>query len=285
MAGNGGGIDNCGTLTVTGGTIDNNGALYYGGGIDNSGMLTVTDSTIANNGASIGSDINGASNGGGIENSGTLTLTNSTIAGNSTNFEGEGGGIDNFGTLTATNTTIAYNFAAGLYDEAGGTATLYNTIVALNIYDLYDDIAGGPVSSASAYNLIGTGGSGGLANGSNSNLVGVASPGLAAALASNGGQIQTIALLAGSPAIGAGSATIPGVTVPTTDQRGDARPDRRDRHRRLREPSVWKSYGLHCEPHERYWRRLGHRRDHGLRRVICSGPSPRPTRISMPPVA
>ena len=89
-------------------------------------------------------------NGGGIENSGTLTLTNSTIAGNSMNFEGEDGGIDNSGALLAVSTTIAYNFGAGLYDEAGGTATLYNTIVALNILGPYADIIGGPVSLASA---------------------------------------------------------------------------------------------------------------------------------------
>jgi hypothetical protein len=43
-------------------------------------------------------------------------------------------------------------------------------------------------------------------------------------LASNGGPTETIALLPGSPAIGAGSSSIPGVTVPTIDQRGVARP-------------------------------------------------------------
>ena len=53
-------------------------------------------------------------------------------------------------------------------------------------------------------NLIGTGGSGGLTNGSNGNLVGVADPGLGT-LADNGGPTQTIALLAGSPAIDAGN--------------------------------------------------------------------------------
>ena len=77
--------------------------------------------------------------------------------------------------------------------------------------------------AASSHNLIGTGGSGGLTNGTNGNLVGVANPGLGT-LASNGGPTQTIALLSGSPAIGAGSSTIAGVTVPTTDQRGDPRP-------------------------------------------------------------
>ena len=57
----------------------------------------------------------------------------------------------------------------------------------------------------SAYNLIGTGGGGGLTNGTNGNQVAVTNPGIASALANNGGPTQTIALLAGSPAIDAGS--------------------------------------------------------------------------------
>src|SRR5262249_32770051 len=101
------------------------------------------------------------------------------------------------------------------------------TIVALNTNGMVpgapaSDIAG-TVSSSSAFNLIGTGGSGGLTNGTNGNQVGVSNPGLGT-LASNGGPTQTIALLPRTPAIGKGSSTIAGVTVPTTDQRGVARP-------------------------------------------------------------
>ena len=83
------------------------------------------------------------------------------------------------------------------------------------------------MSSASAYNLIGTGGgNSGLTNGSNGNLVGVADPGLGT-LADNGGPTQTIALLAGSPAIDAGSNTLavdPQGNALTTDQRGTGFP-------------------------------------------------------------
>ena len=43
-------------------------------------------------------------------------------------------------------------------------------------------------------------------------------------LANNGGPTETVALLAGSPAIDAGSETIAGVTIPGVDQRGVARP-------------------------------------------------------------
>ena len=61
------------------------------------------------------------------------------------------------------------------------------------------------MSPSSAYNLIGTGGSGGLIDGNNGNQVGVVDTGLDAGLADNGGPTQTIALLAGSPAIDKGS--------------------------------------------------------------------------------
>jgi hypothetical protein len=130
------------------------------------------------------------------------------------------------------NCTVADNHVAsggtgGGLDVNAGTATLDNTIVALNTNGTgrgapADDIAG-TVSSASAYNLIGTGGSGGLTNGPQGNQVGVAKP-LLSPLGHYGGPTPTIALLPGSPAIGGGSSSIPGVTVPTKDQRGVARP-------------------------------------------------------------
>ena len=129
----------------------------------------------------------------------------------------------------AVNDTIAYNTVAsggygGGLDVPGGTATLDNTIVALNTHaGTPDDISlygGGTVNTANGYNnLIGTGGSGGLINGVNGNQVGVSNPGLAP-LADYGGATQTCALLPGSPAIDAGAASISGVTIPTTDQRG-----------------------------------------------------------------
>ncbi len=78
------------------------------------------------------------------------------------------------------------------------------------------------MSLAGAYNLIGTGGSGGLTN-TNGNQVGVVDPDLGP-LAYYGGPTQTIALLPGSPAIDAGSnalAVDPSTGQPlTTDQRG-----------------------------------------------------------------
>ena len=59
-----------------------------------------------------------------------------------------------------------------------GTVTLKNTIVAGNfnedgVTDAADDISG-TIDPASSFNLIGTGGAGGLTNGVNNNQVGVA---------------------------------------------------------------------------------------------------------------
>jgi hypothetical protein len=228
----GGGIYNDGTMTITDSTIAKNSSTSFGGGILNTAALTIINSTISDNTSRVG--------GGGIYNSRTLTIINSTISGNSS--IGEGGGIDDYGTITITSSTIAYNNVAtqglggGLRVTYQGTATLFNTIVALNTATggggaTADDISVGvgELSPASASNLIGIGGAGGLTNDSNGNLVGVADPGLGG-LADNGGPTQTIALLAGSPAIGAGNVTLavdPATNLPlATDQRGPGFPRR-----------------------------------------------------------
>ena len=210
-----------GLLTISNSTIAGNSTSGSGGGVVNesSGTVTITSSTIANNSASQG--------GGGIENFGALTLTNSTIADNKAS-GGEGGGIDNAGTLATVNSTIAYNTSpfgsgGGLYDETSGFSTLDNTIVAQNTgVDGPDDIAGAAVSSTSMYNLVGVDETQSLTDGTDGNQVGVADPGLGA-LANNGGPTQTIALLAGSPAINRGDnalAVDPQGNPLTTDERG-----------------------------------------------------------------
>ena len=104
-----------------------------------------------------------------------------------------------------------------------GNTTTNNTIVAQNTAGTgatagFSDVSGS-LNTASGFDLIGTGGAGGLTSGVNGNQVGVSNPGLAttsvtttggtkqtiASLANNGGPTQTIALLAGSPALNAGS--------------------------------------------------------------------------------
>ena len=159
-----------------------------------------------------------------------LTVFNSTIAYNSAY---TGGGIANNYALTVVNSTIAYNTASASSGGGGlsgiGTVTLNNTIVAGNLSGTSaDDIPNTLQVKSSAYNLIGTGGSGGLTNGVNGNQVDVANPELATDLTHNGGPTQTIALLKGSPAIDKGSNTLavdPNTKQPlATDQRGTVFP-------------------------------------------------------------
>ena len=247
--GSGGAIDNTGNLNVSNSTFTG-GAAFEGGAIDNvSGTLNVTTSTFDKNTAIQGGSIyNNASativdstlsnssafQGGAIANDliATLTLLNSTIAGN---FAGQnGGGINQVGMLTSLSSTIALNSVAaggagGGIDASAGTATLYNTLVAGNttgsgVNATTSDISGN-LDSASSHNLIG-GVSGGLTNGVSGNLVGVTAPKLGL-LANNGGPTQTVALLAGSPAIDAGAlnfVVLSGtITAPTLDQRGALR--------------------------------------------------------------
>jgi hypothetical protein len=233
----GGGLLNFyGTATLTDCTVSGNSATTGGGLFNALGSLSMSNSTISNNSADFG--------GGGVRNfAGPLTLTNCTISGNSVNSSGSGGGLYNvsYGTATLTNCTVSGNSAghtggglsiieatatlinctvsgnsagtgAGMYLSASA-ATLTNTIVA-------GQAAGGDIFAFGGVfgsnNLIGTGGSGGLINGVNGNIVGVADPGLAP-LADNGGPTQTMALLPGSPAIDAGTS---GPGIPATDQRG-----------------------------------------------------------------
>src|SRR5262249_34563487 len=74
--GSGGGINNLGTLTLTGCIVKNN-IAQSSGGIFNDGTLTVQQTTIANNQASP------ADLGGGIGNNGQLTITDSFFIANS----------------------------------------------------------------------------------------------------------------------------------------------------------------------------------------------------------
>ncbi len=249
----GGGVFNAGTATLLCDTITLNSAIQLGGGVFNHRSATLTSDSITQNFAMAGGGVfnvametitligntialngsvaeNAPAYGGGVEHDGTATLINDTITLNSASSQdgvAYGGGVSNFGTATFTNVTIASNstgfLGGGVYNA--GSATLDNTLIALNNIDansvaMPDQIDG---NISGTYNLVGTGSAGGLANGLLGNQVGVANPLLATGLANNGGPTQTIALLPGSPAINAGAANIPGVTVPTTDQRGKGR--------------------------------------------------------------
>jgi hypothetical protein len=213
------------TVSIIGLTISGGNAAS-GAGIINDGALTVANSTISGNSAT--------GDGGGISTTATgtaLTLINATISGNSA--AGSGGGVNVLGgTVSSINSTITNNTADSDNNSSGtgggisataGTTTLKNTIVAGNVNedgvsDAADDI-GGTVDAASSFNLIGTGGAGGLTNGVNNNQVGVANAGLGA-LADNGGVVNTHALLSTSSAVEAGgNANLP---ADTFDLDGDA---------------------------------------------------------------
>ncbi len=238
----GGGVSNSGTITLTECTLSGNSAGDGGGGVFNSGTATLTDCTLSgNSGGSRGgggvwnngmayltgctlSDNSGDSRGGGgVFNIGTANLTDCTLSANVTS--GYGGGFANYdGTAALTDCTLSGNSASvggGLYNSSGvyhqATVALTDTIVAGNTSPSAASDIGGPVSVSGSDNLVGTGGSGGLTNGSDGNIVLTSLTDLGLApLGNYGGPTQTIALLPGSPAIGAGSA----VTGVTTDQRG-----------------------------------------------------------------
>ena len=214
-SGNGGGIENAGTLTLTDCTVSNSSASNDGGGFanDSLGTMTMIGCTVSGNSS--------PNDGGGIENDGTLTLINSTIADNSAS-SGVGGGINNTGTLTLINTTVAGNTAyngGGL--GASGVLTLANTIVADNTLSgggTAPDFFGN-VTTDSGNNLIGdSSGSGGFAQ--ISDLLNV-NP-LLSSLGFHSGPTQTMTLLPGSPAIDAGDDSLAfwGGNPLTVDQRG-----------------------------------------------------------------
>ena len=160
-----------------------------------------------------------------MDNLGTANLTDCTVAGNSA--VDNGGGVSNYGTANLTGCTVSGNQGGGLASYGPGPAGLANlidTIVAGNTESSgAGDIGGSDVSGSD--NLIGTGGSGGLVNGVDGNIVLTSLTGLGLApLGNNGGATQTMGLLPGSPAIGAGVvADYPGTNTPITTDRAASR--------------------------------------------------------------
>ncbi|MHB1558763.1 MAG: MBG domain-containing protein [Isosphaeraceae bacterium] len=221
----GGGIsDGGGTTILDGCTISGNTAVD-GGGVENDGTLSLTGCAISGNTGEDGAGVWNAA--------GAMTLTDCTVANNSANgngsnvFPGFGGGFfTERATLTLTDCTVSGNSGGiaggGLYIRYG-TTNFENTIIAGNtVAASASDIDGGKAFQVTGnYSLIGPGGSGGIVDGTNGNIVlnSLATLGLTP-LGNYGGPTQTMAVLPGSAAIGSGT-SVSGVT---TDQRGAPRP-------------------------------------------------------------
>ena len=242
--GSGGGIFNQGSATLSQDAISGNlagSAGGWGGGIYSSSFLTIEASTIGGNAAGNGYDTSGVNppapgsggSGGGIVAGGPTVIVNSTIANNRAGFGGHvvqtglppyagnggsGGGILVFtgAHVNLANCTISGNtvppqqIPSGLAGSGGGIdvavngiAVVTNAIVAANSGGASPDVSGN-LDPSSSHNLIG------------------GDPRLDS-LGNYGGPTQTIALLAGSPAIDAGSNALavgPDGQPLLTDQRG-----------------------------------------------------------------
>jgi hypothetical protein len=248
----GGGIANFNTLTITNSILSENMA-NVGGGIFNeeSGILTINNSTLHKNTAdNLGAAIlnhentlvtinnstiseNSSDLAGAIYSYGTISINNSTISGNLANLVG---GIYSTydSSLTINNSTITGNMsnnpgdAAGVvsFDNGSTSTTITNSIVSGNIisgtdtfFDLGLDTDGLDIDSftSGGHNLIGVIDNRITAFTAEGDQIDVTFP-LLDALADNGGETLTHALLPGSPAIDAGS------NCGTVDQRDFARP-------------------------------------------------------------
>ncbi len=215
VIGNGGGVNNSGTLLLDESAIANNLAGGNGGGVSNSGALTVVDSTINGNMA--------AGNGGGIYSGGTgaaTSITESTIYGNSVGGSDVGGGIYNADSMSIADSTIWGNSSSdgtgGLFSN--GTLALANSVVANN------SGAAGFANINGAY----TGSGDVIGGGDSTNTAEAGGTGAAITMSSlqlNGAKDTVPTLIplpggtSGNPVICAGSAS----SIPsgiTTDERG-----------------------------------------------------------------
>ena len=226
-AGNGGGIRTSSNLNLLGVAVVDNRAnpdppFALGGGVymEPGADLTVRDSLIAGN---------TAYNGGGLYAHGALSLSNTTVTGNTAgtpDSNGDGGGMQVNGSTVISSSTITGNrnfdgpgTGGGLY--VGGTVAFANSIVARNTaFESNSLPPGSPGNPGVEDNCSdpGTDGGNNIEGATDCGFTGPSSrrstdPRLRA-LADNGGQTDTMALLAGSRAINRGD------DCEATDQRG-----------------------------------------------------------------
>ncbi|MGW0749585.1 hypothetical protein [Streptomyces sp. NPDC002587] len=156
-------------LTITNGTGTPDDATGQGGGILNNGTLTLTESHVAGNHANNGGGIwnapgatanlfrsvvrhnTAADSGGGVRNQGTFTLSESTVNDNSA---ANGGGLANFGSMTLSGAKVRDNYAdngAGVFNA--NALTLNYSTVTRNTASLR---GGGIYSEGGTVNLSGS---------------------------------------------------------------------------------------------------------------------------------
>jgi CSLREA domain-containing protein len=231
--GAGGAVNNDGTMTIIGCTFRNNSAVGgsittrgstasggpgAGGGIENGGTVTLQNCTFSNNTAQGGNGGNNTLGGqggkggdayGGALSGNLITITNCTFSGNAAI-----GGSGGLGNPSGPN-GFAYGGAINRNTSTG--APVGNTLIAGNTATTQGPDAWGPFISNGS-NLVGkaddtTGFTGsGDKTGTAANPL---DPKMMSAPANNGGPTDTIALLAGSPAIDAGNPA----NSPLRDQR------------------------------------------------------------------
>lgn len=249
----GGGIDYGGIgLTVDGVVITGNSAsaeASAGGFRQDGENVTIENSTISGN--TVASSA-GGSNAGGIYNNGSLTLINTTVANNTVTGGGSapdaGGIVNNVSQLNAVNSTIAGNQASsgvgGVESDGNGIGPVTNesfefanTVIASNSGSTAPDCGTSEDGQfiSQGYNLIGVGCGITAAAGDQFGTSGSPIEPKLGALGNNGGGTPTMAPVTGSPAIDKGNPATPSdatppappalVPCPTSDQRGQPRPD------------------------------------------------------------
>jgi hypothetical protein len=221
LDGGGGGVTafayDAGGVTVTNSTISGNTAAHGGGGMylwSPDHPIVVANSTVTGN---------TASEGGGIKvSTGTIDLEQSTVSGNTAVAGGDGLylGYSNQKRSATSLSNESSGQAHAAAEEDQGIALVTGSIVAGND-DGTSDIGGAEETGSSVTttaSVIGTVTTVPDTDGGG-NQLGVTNPGLAS-LADNGGPTQTMALVAGSPAIDAGPDPVPSFPGNEFDQRG-----------------------------------------------------------------
>jgi hypothetical protein len=195
--GDGGGIFNAGTMSITNSTVSGNVAWNSGAGIHNAAgaTLTINDSMITANSSQ--QDAGGNRKGGGVYNAGTLTMINCTVlsnfapGGNAGGLQsgfGQGGGIYNATSATATvaNTAISGNSVGGVRSLSGGGIHNSGNLALTN-----SDITGNSAAVRDPASLLGgawLGEGGGIYN--DSNTMSVTNTTISGNTAATGGAIR-----------------------------------------------------------------------------------------------